>query len=128
MTAHPSPRASLYASCFQPEAGDLSGFRVEQDHSEREKYLSLLETIRARIGDTPLEAPARASLEELFTRLIADQVKATFSAQDVFQMLRDACRDLDFADDGLEDDLEKTSHDAEPEQKFTSIFTAGETE
>ncbi|MBI5294892.1 MAG: hypothetical protein HY869_05405 [Chloroflexi bacterium] len=134
MTAHPpSSHPSLYAALFQSEAGDLSGFRVEKDHSQREKYLSLLETIRARIANLPLEPPARASLEGLFTQLIADQVRATYSAQDAFRMFLDTIREVNAEiltpeDDGLDDDLDELAPDAKPDQTFTSVFSIREME
>jgi len=93
------PLASLYAPFFQAEVGGLSGFRAVKNRPQWEKSLSLLAALRVRLAGQPLEESARAALESLFTQLIDAQVRAEYTAEQIQQLMRDALRELDFAED-----------------------------
>lgn len=112
------PRTSLYAPFFKTGVGNPSRFNVAQDQSGRNKLLSILDDIQLLIERTSPEASTRKLLEGHFTRIITDQIKATYSADDFFQFLRDAVRGLDPFEDDEEDDLDN----AGMEQEFDSDF------
>ncbi|MBI3175679.1 MAG: hypothetical protein HYZ25_18310 [Chloroflexi bacterium] len=128
MTRPPSSPTSLYAPFFQADLGDLSGFRGVKKRPQIEKSLSLLATLRARLAGLPPEESAQVALESLFTTLIAAQVRAEYTAEQIQQLMWDAIRGLNFADDGLEDDLEGPLGNMETTQTSPSTLPTGEQE
>ncbi len=122
------PRTSLYAQFFKAGLGNPSRFEVAAEQSERTKLLSLLDDIQAAMERTSLELPTRKLLEGHFTEIINARIKATYSADDVFQLFLDAVRSANaeqlIAEDDWEPDLADDLEDAEMEQNFAPCLPA----
>lgn len=113
------PPATLYSAFFQPEIGDLSAFWLVEDHAESEKYLSILTALRNRLAGPPLEKPAQTALESLFISLIIDQVKAAYTADDVFAIYMKIMRELCPWDEHLETKPNISSNDWEEIERIS---------
>jgi hypothetical protein len=124
----PLHHTSLYAPLFKTGAGNPSHFKVMEDRFERDKFLSVLDDIQLMIEKSSLELSTRNLLEQRFTRMITDHIKAAYSSQAVVQLFLDAIGDLDPSDaglaDDLEDDLEDSFDNTEIEQNFNSCSSA----
>jgi hypothetical protein len=95
---------SLYSAYFKTGRRKVSRSTVAEDQLGTARLLSALDKVQELIESSCLDEAVQKLLELEFTRILTSHIQATYTSDDVSQLISNAVRDLDPDEDDDDSD------------------------